>query len=115
MMRTHGTRVEKLRQTTASTAVGGGIKMDKEEVARRGHELYQSRLKLLVERDENIGKFLSLDVTTGAYEIGDDLLASALALRAKHPDAVAWTEKIGYRTAIAIGGTTRRTALEPVS
>jgi hypothetical protein len=66
-------------------------------------------LRSLVEREENIGKYLALDVTTGAYEIRDDLLESALALRATHPNAIAWAEKIGYRTAIAIGGTTKRT------
>jgi hypothetical protein len=84
--------------------------MDKEEIARRGRDLYRTRLKPLVEREENIGKFLSLDIQSGAYEIRDDLLASALALRANHPGAIAWTEKIGFRTAIAIGGTTRRTS-----
>jgi hypothetical protein len=86
--------------------------LDKEEVARRGSEIYRSKLRTLVESEENIGKFLSLDVKSGVYEIRDDLLSSALALRATRPDAICWTENVGYKTAIAFGGSTKRSEPE---
>src|SRR5207253_3307207 len=45
-----------------------------EEVARRGKELYEQRLRPQVETDENIGKIISIDVESGDYAIDDDLL-----------------------------------------
>jgi hypothetical protein len=37
-------------------------------------ELYENSIRLRVETPENIGKIVSINVETGEYEIGDDLL-----------------------------------------
>lgn len=81
---------------------------DKSEVARRGRELYEQRIRPLVEHEENIGKLLSLDIDSGDYEIGDDLIKVVRALRERRPGAVTWTEKIGYNAVYAVGGSIRR-------
>ena len=46
-----------------------------EEIGRRGKELYETKIRPIVETDENIGKLISINIETGDYAIGDDLLA----------------------------------------
>ena len=40
-----------------------------EEIARRGEEIYERDLRARLETEENRGKFLVIDIATGAYEI----------------------------------------------
>lgn len=76
--------------------------LTKEEIARRGQELYEQHLRATVEAG-NEGKFLVLDLNTGAYEIDDDLTASERLLT-RHPDAEIYGVRIGYPTAYRLGG-----------
>lgn len=85
-------------------------KFDGEEIARRGKELYEKNLRARVETAENIGKIISINVETGDYEIGDDLVITSLQLRAKQADAALWAERIGFNAVYAVGGTLVRTA-----
>ena len=54
-----------------------------EEITQRGKELYDSSIRLRVETPENIGKIVSINIETGEYEIGDDLVVTSLKLRSK--------------------------------
>ncbi|MCY7278587.1 MAG: hypothetical protein LH702_33850 [Phormidesmis sp. CAN_BIN44] len=81
-----------------------------EEVAQRGKELYDKQIRAQVETAENIGKIIAIDVETGDYEIGDDLLATSLRLKSRHPNAEMWAERIGFNAVCAVGGTLTRTA-----
>jgi hypothetical protein len=81
-----------------------------DEIARRGHDLYESSIRPRVETEDNIGKLIAIDIESGDYEIGDDLLQIADQLRVRRPKAEVWTERIGYDAAIAIGGTLTRIA-----
>ncbi|WP_228060162.1 hypothetical protein [Plectonema radiosum] len=54
-----------------------------EEITQRGKELYDSNIRLRVETPENIGKIVSINIETGEYEIGDDLVVTSLKLRSK--------------------------------
>jgi hypothetical protein len=81
-----------------------------EEVGRRGKTIYDEKLRDLVETDENIGKFLSLDIDTGDYEIGPDRMDTTGRLLARNSDAEIYTVRIGYRAVGAIGGSLLRTA-----
>ncbi|UBF29378.1 hypothetical protein K9N68_17005 [Kovacikia minuta CCNUW1] len=81
------------------------------EIARRGKELYEKAIRTQVETADNIGKIISIDIVTGDYEINDDLLETVRRLRARNPDAVTWTERIGFNAVYSIGGTLTRTAL----
>jgi hypothetical protein len=83
--------------------------LSREEIALRGQELYQKRIRPRVETEENVGKIISIDIHSGDYEIDDDPVKTADRLRARHPGAVLWTERIGYDAVYAIGGTLTRT------
>jgi hypothetical protein len=83
--------------------------LNKEEIAQRGKALYEMSIRTQVETAENIGKIISIDIETGDYEIGDDLVAPSLRLQAKHADAAIWAERIGFDAVYAVGGTLVRT------
>jgi hypothetical protein len=80
------------------------------EIAQRGKERYEN-LRPQVETPENIGKIIAIDLLTGDYEIGDDLLSISLGLKSRHPSAEMWAERIGFNAVYSIGGTLTRTAL----
>lgn len=84
-------------------------KINSKEIARRGKELYERGIRTKVETAENIGKIISINVETGEYVIGDDLVATSLQLRAKQADAALWGERIGFDAVYAVGGTLIRT------
>lgn len=74
-----------------------------EEVSARGEKIYQERIRAKVEV-EHKGKFLVVDIETGAYEIDrDDLLATKRAL-AKRPQSVLYGLRIAHPTAYQLGG-----------
>jgi hypothetical protein len=81
----------------------------RDEIARLGQELYARDIRDLVEVAENIGKIVSIDVETGEYEVGDDLVETSLRSRSKHPNALLWAERIGFDAVYAVGGTIIRT------
>jgi hypothetical protein len=81
-----------------------------EEIDRRGKELYEKTIRAQVETTENIGKIISINIETGDYEIGDDLVVTSHKLQAKQPDAALWGERIGFNAVYSVGGTLIRTA-----
>jgi hypothetical protein len=82
-----------------------------DEVARRGQAWYERAIRAQVEREENIGKLIWIDVDTGDYEIGDDGDVDApLRLHARHPGAEVLALRIGYNAVDAVGGVLERTA-----
>ncbi|MGJ5627841.1 hypothetical protein [Nostoc sp. CALU 1950] len=84
-------------------------KLSDEEIIQRGKEFYEKHIRSQVETVENIGKLISINVETGEYEIGDDLLVTSRRLQAKQPDAAIWAERIGYDAVYAVGGSLVRT------
>ncbi|MEL6462573.1 MAG: hypothetical protein AAFQ91_30840 [Cyanobacteria bacterium J06621_15] len=84
-------------------------KFSDEEITQRGKELYDSQIRSQVETPENIGKIVSINIETGEYEIGDDLLITSRRLREKQADALIWAERIGFNAVFAVGGTLIRT------
>ena len=84
-------------------------KLNTKEIARLGKELYEKNIRVQVETSENIGKIISINVETGDYEIGDDLIEPSLRLRARQADAALWGERIGFDAVYAVGGTLVRT------
>lgn len=79
------------------------LKLSDEEIVRRGQEWYENCIRPHVETAENIGKLISIDVETGEYEIGDDLLVISRRLQAKQPEAAIWAERIGDDAVYAVG------------
>ena len=79
-----------------------------EEIAQRGEALYEHTLRDTVETEDNIGKIISMDIETGDYEIGEDLLEPAFRLLAKRPEAALYGKRIGYNAVVAVGGSLTR-------
>jgi hypothetical protein len=84
-------------------------KLSDDEITQRGKEIYENSIRPQVEIPENIGKIISINVESGEYEIGDDLLTTSMQLRIKQADAALWTERIGFNAVYAVGGTLVRT------
>ena len=81
----------------------------REDVARRGDEIYEREvLPRLAPEDE--GKFVLIDVVTGAYEMDRDEIAASDRLLARHPDAHVWMRQAGSRYARRFGPRFKPTA-----
>lgn len=76
------------------------------EIVERGQVIYESRIRSLVERD-HFGKYLVIDIETGEYEIDADHLIASNHAAAKHPDALLFAMRIGYRAGGRIGARSR--------
>lgn len=75
-----------------------------EEIARRGEEIYARDLRVKLDTEENRGKFLIIDIATGAYEIDREDLAATERLLARHANAMTYGLRIGYAAAYELGG-----------
>jgi hypothetical protein len=68
----------------------------KQGFAQRGDAAYEGEIRPLVEAG-NQGKFVAIDIETGACEIDADELAASDRLLARVPDAQIWLQRIGSR------------------
>jgi hypothetical protein len=68
----------------------------KEELARRGKEIYETQIRQQVESD-SYGKIVAIDIETGAFEVDDDTLVASERLLERYPDAQTWFIRIGHR------------------
>ena len=80
-----------------------GQEHTKEEIARRGREIYEREIRPGVERDHD-GRFLVVEVTTGRYEIDDDELTAFDRAREHNPDGLLFGLRVGRRAAHRLGG-----------
>ena len=74
-----------------------------EEIARRGEEIYASRLRDALEK-EYTGQVVIIDIESGEYEIGTDSLAANKRALAKHPDAALYGLRVGFPYVESISG-----------
>jgi hypothetical protein len=88
------------------------INLTQTEIARQGEALYDRIFRTQVETQDNMGKVIVMDLTTEDYEIDRDLILAHQRLRDRHPQAIAWTERIGYDAVYAVGGALVRTMPE---
>ena len=68
----------------------------KEEIARRGQELYESGIRQQVEAG-NEGKIVAIDIESGDFEIDEDVVPAANRLFERHVNAQPWVIRIGHR------------------
>jgi hypothetical protein len=74
----------------------------KEEFARRGDEIYERDIRpQLGEGDE--GKYIVIDIDSGAYEMDVDEITASDRLFARYPDAQVWLRQAGSRYARRFG------------
>jgi hypothetical protein len=82
----------------------------KQEFARRGDEFYLTQI-LPHLRPEDNGKFVVIDIETGAYEMDSDEVAASDRLLARVPDAQVWLVQVGFRSARRYGPRQKSDAL----
>ena len=75
----------------------------KEEFARMGDEIYENKVRPLVE-EGNKGKIVAIDIETGDYMVDKDTIKASQYLIDKNPDAQIWCVRIGHRAVFRIGG-----------
>ncbi|MDE2815337.1 MAG: hypothetical protein OXM03_13175 [Chloroflexota bacterium] len=81
-----------------------------EEIARLGDEIYERDIRQQVEADHH-GEVVAIDVDTGSWAIGDNVIAATDRLRIQHPDASdVWLLRVGYRALHHFGGRPLRRA-----
>ncbi|MGI8424883.1 MAG: hypothetical protein ACR2NO_12370 [Chloroflexota bacterium] len=68
--------------------------MSDTEFARRGDEIYAREVRPRVTPDDG-GKFVAIDVDTGAFEIDADARAAMDRLAARRPGVEAWLARVG--------------------
>ena len=66
-----------------------------EEFERRGQELYETKIRPLVEAG-NVGRILAIDIESGDYAVADEPLDACQVLIDKNPDAQIWCLRIGH-------------------
>lgn len=82
----------------------------KEEACRRGEDIYDRDIRATVEAS-NKGKYVAIDIESGAWEMDADEIVTADRLRARLPDAQIWMTRVGYGYIRRFGaGRGRRTA-----
>ena len=86
-------------------AVGRGLPtLSKEETARLGKQMYQRGIRRQVEAN-HVGEVVAIDMDTGMWAIGHDVLEAADRLGEQSPEAVnVWSERVGYRAMASLGG-----------
>ncbi len=82
----------------------------KAEFAQRGNAIYEREIRPQVEADHH-GKYVAIDIETGAWEMDASERAAGDRLRQRLPDAQTWMMMIGYPYTRRFGaGRVRRTA-----
>ena len=74
----------------------------REEFAQRGADIYERDIRGQVEK-LHMGKFVAIDVESGAYAIDEDDYTATERLFVHHPDAQIWLMRVGYSSAYRIG------------
>ena len=75
---------------------------NKADYAQRGQTLYERDIRPhLATGDE--GKFVAIDVETGAYEIDPDDYTATEHLLVRHPTAQIWLCRVGHRAVYRVG------------
>jgi hypothetical protein len=73
-----------------------------EEIAARAREIYEREIRAHVEPAQT-GKYLVLDIESGAYEIDEDLIRVMKHADEQHPDGVFHILRIGHRAMGRLG------------
>jgi hypothetical protein len=81
----------------------------KEEFASRGDAIYESAVRPHLTADDD-GRFVAIDIETGAFEVDADELAACDRLRVRAPQAQIWMVRVGSRYVHRFGGRDRRAA-----
>jgi hypothetical protein len=73
-----------------------------DELACLAGEVFDRQVRPAL-RPEDDGKFVAIDVETGAYEVDEDDYAAVTRLRSRNPAAEIWLMRAGYPAAYRMG------------
>ena len=71
-------------------------------IAARGQRIYESRLKPVLEPQCN-GQIVAIEVESGDYAVGPDLLAAADELQRNHADSTFYFIRVGSQAVFRLG------------
>ncbi len=74
-----------------------------EEVAKRGREIYEERVRSELE-PAAAGKFVVIDIESDDYEVADEDIEASERLLKRRPGAMLYGTRVGERAAYRIGG-----------
>lgn len=80
-----------------------GSMLTKDEIARRGREIYARDIRAEVEREHD-GEFLVVDFVTGDYTVGEDEDEVFGRAEAKDPEGLFHLVRVGRPAVHRIGG-----------
>ena len=76
----------------------------RKETARLGREIYELNIRPQVEGD-HFGEVVAIDVDSGGWALGEEVLDAVDHLKAKHPEAInVLSERVGHRALDSFGG-----------
>ena len=82
----------------------------REETARLGNEIYERDIRRQVEADHQ-GEVVAIDVESGNWAIGDNVIAATARLWAQHAAAYdVWCVRVGHQALHHFGGRPLRRA-----
>ena len=82
----------------------------REETARLGKEIYERDIRQQVEGAHR-GEVVAIDVDSGSWAMGEEVLEAVDHLRAQRPQAInVLLERVGYRALDNFGGSFLRSA-----
>lgn len=65
--------------------------------------IYAEQLQAMLE-PQNLNRYVAIEPESGEYFLGDTFDDAVKAARAKHPNRLSHTIRIGHRAAFSIGG-----------
>lgn len=81
-----------------------------DEIAHLGDEIYERDIRSQVEASHH-GEVVSIDVDSGIWTIGDNVIAATDSLRAQRPEAIdVWSVRVGHHAMYHFGGRPLRRA-----
>ena len=88
--------------------IRGHPRYSTEEIVERGKAIYAQKIRKKVGTEENIGKFLIIDIETDDFEMDEDEIAASQRAHARHPDGAFFGMRIGYQASGTLGGSWKR-------
>ncbi len=78
--------------------------LPRDEIARLGDEIYERDIRSRVEAD-HYGEVVAIDVDSGTWSMGDNVIVETDRLRERRPDAIdVWLLRVGHRALYHFGG-----------
>ncbi len=85
-------------------------RLSDEEIARRGDEIYETKVRPLLKKKDK-DRFVAIDVETSEWEIGDTVLNACDRLEARVSKPQTWIVRVGSRYVYRFGVRNEREAL----